>query len=121
MDQNNNFRFPVVFVTNAGSCQRQHKAQQLSHLLDVQVEQTGGAQTGVWVETCLYDRDSSAVTSLLTSCDLSLSLQIAPEQVVLSHSPLQMFKSFHDKCVLVSGQGPVMDIANTYPSHQSSS
>lgn len=121
VDQNNNFRFPVVFVTNAGSCQRQHKAQQLSHLLDVQVGQTGGAQTGAWVETCLYYRDSSAVTSLLPSCDLSLSLQIAPEQVVLSYSPLQMFKSFHDKCVLVSGQGPVMDIANTYPSHQSMS
>lgn len=28
-----------------------------------------------------------------------------------------MLKSFHDKCVLVSGQGPVTDIANTYPSH----
>ncbi|XP_039972254.1 haloacid dehalogenase-like hydrolase domain-containing 5 [Xiphias gladius] len=72
LDHNNNFLFPVVFVTNAGSCQRHHKSQQLSHLLDV---------------------------------------QIAPEQVVLSHSPLQMLKSFHDKCVLVSGQGPVTDIA----------
>ncbi|XP_034442542.1 haloacid dehalogenase-like hydrolase domain-containing 5 [Hippoglossus hippoglossus] len=74
LDQNKNFLFPVVFVTNAGSCQRHHKAQQLSHLLDV---------------------------------------KIVPEQVVLSHSPLQMLKSFHDKCVLVSGQGPVADIANT--------
>ncbi|XP_041815913.1 haloacid dehalogenase-like hydrolase domain-containing 5 [Chelmon rostratus] len=74
LDQNNNFLFPVVFVTNAGSCQRHHKAQQLSRLLEV---------------------------------------QIAPEQVVLSHSPLRMLKSFHDKCVLVSGQGPVTDIANT--------
>lgn len=78
VDQNNNFRFPVVFVTNAGSCQRQHKARQLSHLLDVQVGQTGGAQTGAWVETCLYYRDSSAVTSLLPSCDLSLSLSRSP-------------------------------------------
>ncbi|XP_069544058.1 haloacid dehalogenase-like hydrolase domain-containing 5 [Brachyistius frenatus] len=75
VDQNNNFLFPVVFVTNAGSCQKHDKAQQLSHLLDV---------------------------------------QIAPEQVVLSHSPLQMMKSFHDKCVLVSGQGPVTHIAQTY-------
>uniref|UniRef100_A0A8D0ABA5 Haloacid dehalogenase like hydrolase domain containing 5 n=1 Tax=Sander lucioperca TaxID=283035 RepID=A0A8D0ABA5_SANLU len=70
LDRNNNFLFPVVFVTNAGSCQRHHKAQQLSHLLDVQ-------------------------------------------QVVLSHSPLRMLKSFHDKCVLVSGQGPLTDIANS--------
>uniref|UniRef100_A0A665XAT6 Haloacid dehalogenase like hydrolase domain containing 5 n=1 Tax=Echeneis naucrates TaxID=173247 RepID=A0A665XAT6_ECHNA len=69
LDKNNNFLFPVVFVTNASSCQRHQKAQQLSHLLDV--------------------------------------------QVVLSHSPLRTMKSFHDKCVLVSGQGPVTDIANT--------
>ncbi|XP_041638492.1 haloacid dehalogenase-like hydrolase domain-containing 5 [Cheilinus undulatus] len=74
LDRNNNFLYPVVFVTNAGSCHRHHKAQQLSRLLEV---------------------------------------QIAPEQVVLSHSPLRMLKSFHDKCVLVSGQGPVTDIANT--------
>ncbi|XP_034537458.1 haloacid dehalogenase-like hydrolase domain-containing 5 [Notolabrus celidotus] len=74
LDKNNNFLFPVVFVTNAGSCHRNHKAQQLSRLLEV---------------------------------------QITPEQVVLSHSPLRMLKSFHDKCVLVSGQGPVKDIANS--------
>ncbi|XP_061584093.1 haloacid dehalogenase-like hydrolase domain-containing 5 [Cololabis saira] len=73
VDQNNNFLFPVVFVTNAGSCQRHHKAQQLSRLLEV---------------------------------------QISPEQVVLSYSPLHMMKSFHDKCVLVSGQGPVTSIAH---------
>ncbi|KAK5873189.1 hypothetical protein PBY51_013822 [Eleginops maclovinus] len=74
LDRNNNFLFPVVFVTNAGSCQRHTKAQQLSHLLGVQV---------------------------------------SPEQVVLSHSPLQTLGDFHDKCVLVSGQGPVTDIAKT--------
>ncbi|XP_047439140.1 haloacid dehalogenase-like hydrolase domain-containing 5 isoform X2 [Mugil cephalus] len=72
LDPNDNFLFPVVFVTNAGSCQRRDKAQQLSRLLDV---------------------------------------QIVPEQVVLSHSPLQAMKTFHDKCVLVSGQGPVTHIA----------
>ncbi|XP_014873818.1 cat eye syndrome critical region protein 5 [Poecilia latipinna] len=74
VDQNQSFLFPVVFVTNAGSCLRRHKAQQLSHLLDV---------------------------------------QIAPEQVVLSHSPLHMMETFHNKCVLVSGQGPVTQIAHT--------
>ncbi|XP_023180347.1 haloacid dehalogenase-like hydrolase domain-containing 5 isoform X2 [Xiphophorus maculatus] len=74
MDQNQNFLFPVVFVTNAGSCPRHQKAQQLSHLLDV---------------------------------------QIAPEQVVLSHSPLHMMETFHNKCVLVSGQGPVTQIAHS--------
>lgn len=52
LDQNNNFLFPVVFVTNAGSCQRHHKAQQLSHLLEVQVGLTGGEQTGFCLFNC---------------------------------------------------------------------
>ncbi|CAF93585.1 unnamed protein product, partial [Tetraodon nigroviridis] len=74
VDKDNHFLLPVVFLTNAGSCQRHHKARQLSHLLEVQV---------------------------------------TPEQVVLSHSPLQMMTGFHQKCVLVSGQGPVTDIAKS--------
>lgn len=37
VDKDNNLLLPVVFVTNAGSCQRHHKATQLSHLLEVQV------------------------------------------------------------------------------------
>ncbi|KAM9758740.1 haloacid dehalogenase-like hydrolase domain-containing 5 [Menidia menidia] len=68
------FLLPVVFVTNAGSCQRLQKAQQLSRLLDVQV---------------------------------------SPEQVLLSHSPLLMMERFHQQCVLLSGQGPVVQIAHS--------
>lgn len=37
--------------------------------------------------------------------------QVEPEQVVMSHSPLQMFRQFMDKHVLVSGQGPTLEIA----------
>lgn len=48
VDRNNNFLLPVVFVTNAGSCQRHHKAQQLSNLLDVQVRQTDGGQSDAY-------------------------------------------------------------------------
>ncbi|NXJ03147.1 HDHD5 hydrolase, partial [Psophia crepitans] len=66
------FLVPVVFVTNAGNCLRQEKADQLSHLLGVPVSQ---------------------------------------DQVMMSHSPLRMFKRYHEKCVLVSGQGPLLDIA----------
>ncbi|XP_024230909.1 haloacid dehalogenase-like hydrolase domain-containing 5 [Oncorhynchus tshawytscha] len=66
------FVVPVVFVTNAGNCMRQMKADQLSHILGV---------------------------------------PITMDQVMMSHSPLRMFKKYHDKCVLVSGQGPVLDIA----------
>uniref|UniRef100_A0A4W6ETT8 Zgc:77375 n=1 Tax=Lates calcarifer TaxID=8187 RepID=A0A4W6ETT8_LATCA len=70
VDSQGQFVVPVVFVTNAGNCLRQTKADQLSHILGVPVN-----------------------------------------QVIMSHSPLRMFKKFHDKCVLVSGQGPVMEIA----------
>ncbi|NWI05829.1 HDHD5 hydrolase, partial [Tichodroma muraria] len=66
------FLVPVVFVTNAGNCLRQNKADQLSHLLGVPISQ---------------------------------------DQVMMSHSPLRMFKHYHEKCVLVSGQGPLLDIA----------
>ncbi|XP_071407068.1 haloacid dehalogenase-like hydrolase domain-containing 5 [Pithys albifrons albifrons] len=66
------FLVPVVFVTNAGNCLRQRKADQLSDLLGVPISQ---------------------------------------DQVMMSHSPLRMFKHYHEKCVLVSGQGPLLDIA----------
>ncbi|NWW20468.1 HDHD5 hydrolase, partial [Falcunculus frontatus] len=66
------FLVPVVFVTNAGNCLRQKKADQLSQLLGVPISQ---------------------------------------DQVMMSHSPLRMFKRYHEKCVLVSGQGPLLDIA----------
>uniref|UniRef100_A0AAV2MHN7 Haloacid dehalogenase-like hydrolase domain-containing 5 n=1 Tax=Knipowitschia caucasica TaxID=637954 RepID=A0AAV2MHN7_KNICA len=69
---NKDFLLPVVFLTNAGSCHREQRANQLSELLQAQVR---------------------------------------PEQVVLSYSPLTMMKSLHHKHVLVSGQGPIRDIA----------
>ncbi|XP_042621800.1 haloacid dehalogenase-like hydrolase domain-containing 5 [Cyprinus carpio] len=72
VDAKGQFLVPVVFVTNAGNCLRQKKADQLSHILGVPISQ---------------------------------------DQVMMSHSPLRMFKKYHDKYVLVSGQGPVLDIA----------
>ncbi|XP_074839869.1 haloacid dehalogenase-like hydrolase domain-containing 5 [Carettochelys insculpta] len=41
----------------------------------------------------------------------ALGLEVSPEQVILSHSPLRLFRQFHEKCVLVSGQGPVEENA----------
>ncbi|XP_071623686.1 haloacid dehalogenase-like hydrolase domain-containing 5 [Heliangelus exortis] len=45
--------------------------------------------------------------------DLSqaLGLQVSPEQVILSHSPLRLFSQFHQRCMLVAGQGPVEENA----------
>ncbi|KAM7127947.1 haloacid dehalogenase-like hydrolase domain-containing 5 isoform 1-T1 [Ciconia maguari] len=41
----------------------------------------------------------------------ALGLQVSPEQVILSHSPLRLFSQFHQKCMLVVGQGPVEENA----------
>lgn len=41
-----------------------------------------------------------------------LGVEVTEDQVVMSHSPLKMFKEYHSKHVLVTGQGPIGDIAN---------
>jgi ribonucleotide monophosphatase NagD (HAD superfamily) len=38
-------------------------------------------------------------------------LQVHEEQVVMAHSPLKMFQQYHNKRVLISGQGPIVEIA----------
>lgn len=38
-------------------------------------------------------------------------LQVNEEQVVMAHSPLRMFQQYHNKRVLISGQGPIAEIA----------
>lgn len=40
-----------------------------------------------------------------------LGVKISKEQVVMAHSPLKMFKQFHNKRVLISGQGPIREIS----------
>lgn len=47
------------------------------------------------------------------AADLSkwIGFEVSESQVILAHSPLQMFHKLHDKQVLISGQGPVKEIA----------
>ncbi|PNF35572.1 Haloacid dehalogenase-like hydrolase domain-containing 5 [Cryptotermes secundus] len=40
-----------------------------------------------------------------------LEIEVDEEQVVMAHSPLRMFQQYHNKCVLISGQGPIVEIA----------
>uniref|UniRef100_A0A2P2I1D4 Cat eye syndrome critical region protein 5-like n=1 Tax=Hirondellea gigas TaxID=1518452 RepID=A0A2P2I1D4_9CRUS len=72
LDKHGRFRVPTVFVTNAGNALRNEKAEQLSH----------------W-----------------------LNLEIDEDQVIMAHSPLKLFGHFMSKHMLVSGQGPVYEIA----------
>lgn len=41
----------------------------------------------------------------------ALNVKVTEDQVMLSHSPLRLFRQFHKKRILLSGQGPVEDIA----------
>lgn len=41
-----------------------------------------------------------------------LESEVSADQVMLSHSPLRMFTQFHKMCVLVSGQGPIQEVAH---------
>jgi hypothetical protein len=43
-------------------------------------------------------------------CDVLLMTQVDADQVVMSHSPLRMFKQFHDKHVLVCGRRHPIDL-----------
>ncbi|CAF1078098.1 unnamed protein product [Rotaria sordida] len=40
-----------------------------------------------------------------------LGIPVSAEQVIMSHSPLKMYTEFHKKHCLISGQGPIADIA----------
>lgn len=40
-----------------------------------------------------------------------LGIKVTEDKVVMAHTPLKVFYEFHDKRVLVSGQGPVEEIA----------
>lgn len=47
---------------------------------------------------------------IISSHDIP-GVPVDPSQVILSHSPLRVLDILHDKHVLVSGQGPVSEIA----------
>ena len=83
------FRIPTIFITNAGNELRSSKAAKLSQILGIPVK--------IFFRLFFH-------WSFLFS-------QILPEQVVLSHSPLKMYTEFHQKHCLISGQGPIIDIA----------
>ncbi|XP_012258401.2 haloacid dehalogenase-like hydrolase domain-containing 5 [Athalia rosae] len=65
------------------------------------------------VPTVFVTNSGNALRSQKAS-DLSrwIGFQVEEEQVVMAHSPLQMFKQYHEKQFLISGQGPVKAIAN---------
>ena len=51
------------------------------------------------------------ITVALTVRDL----QVGPEQMIQSPTPLEIFTKFHDMFCLVVGQGKIFEIASEYP------
>lgn len=47
------------------------------------------------------------------AADLSkwIGFEVKESQVIMAHSPLKLFNQFHNKQVLISGQGPIKEIA----------
>lgn len=64
---------------------------------------------------------SPALTCVSSAVPLSATLQVEPDQVILSHSPMKLFSQHHDRRMLVSGQGPLVENARSYPFAASSS
>ncbi|CAF0991480.1 unnamed protein product [Didymodactylos carnosus] len=50
-------------------------------------------------------------SSKATKLSHILGIQILPEQVIMSHSPLKLYTEFHKKHCLITGQGPIAEIA----------
>ncbi|CAJ0937510.1 unnamed protein product, partial [Mesorhabditis belari] len=59
----------------------------------------------------LTNGSNSLRAAKANSLSQHLKVEIRAQQVVMAHSPLRMFTQFHDKKVLVVGQGPVNTIA----------
>lgn len=131
-DGGGRLRVPVVFLTNAGNCLRSDKARELSRALGLQVTLTGrregaGAIPAGQRRQCPAGRGPGLQRGgsrtagrrghvLPAGPSRALSVpQVSPEQVILSHSPLQLFSQFHQRCMLVAGQGPVEENAHKYP------
>jgi hypothetical protein len=53
---------------------------------------------------------------MLCSVNDALFVQISPDQMIQSASPLEVFNKFHDRFCLVIGQGKIVEIATKeYP------
>lgn len=73
------------------------------------------------VSPLLLTLPSPTLICVLSALPLLAALQVEPDQVILSHSPMKLFSQHHDRRMLVSGQGPLVENARAYPSAASSS
>ncbi|CAF3892608.1 unnamed protein product, partial [Adineta steineri] len=84
------------------------KEPQFGLLFDVDVKPTGEFR----IPTIFVTNASNELhTSKAAKLTQILEIPILPEQVIVAHSPLKMYTEFHKKHCLISGQGPIADIA----------
>jgi len=71
----------------------------------------GKSQTIIQCSRC---NCTSALIDSFLSLNNSFKFQINPEHVVLAQTPMRTLTKYHNKHVLVSGQGPTEEIARMY-------
>eukprot|EP00092_Neocalanus_flemingeri_P084066 GFUD01105576.1.p1 GENE.GFUD01105576.1~~GFUD01105576.1.p1 ORF type:complete len:393 (+),score=141.71 GFUD01105576.1:122-1300(+) len=71
--------------------------------------------TGTWRVPTIFVTNAGNTLRQEKADKLSswLNVPVTEEQVVMAHSPLKMFAEYHEKHVLVVGQGPVEQIARS--------
>jgi len=71
--------------------------------------------TGTWRVPTIFVTNAGNTLRQEKADKLSswLNVPVAEDQVVMAHSPLKMFTEYHKKHVLVTGQGPVEQIARS--------
>jgi len=71
--------------------------------------------TGNWMVPTIFVTNAGNTLRQEKADKLSswLNVPVTEDQVVMAHSPLKMFTEYHDKHVLVVGQGPVEHIARS--------
>lgn len=72
-------------------------------------------QTGDWRVPTIFITNASNTMRQEKADQLSswLNVNVTEDQVVMAHSPFKMFSEYHNKHVLVVGQGPVEEIARS--------
>ena len=106
---------PVVFLTNQGLQLEEEKAESLSKIFQIRVIFKLIHLSSRHL--IINDKQTKQCLLVAPSClnTTVIYFQVKPEQVVLSHSPMRLYKSLHEKFVLVLGQQNIHATAYSYP------
>lgn len=85
VDRQGKFKVPVVFVTNAGNCMRQTKAEHLSHLLEVEVRGEGRGESA-FQRWCALSRPLVCLQLFLLTSGVTRPSDAVPQSFANVHA-----------------------------------